>query len=420
MGEKVAGEQLLVVFIHGFKGTDETFGAFPERLQHLLAQTTEGIDVECIVFPAYETKGDLDAAVERFADWLAQLTVEKEVAKGLGGGAGKSKVVLCGHRRVTFHMGGLLAADTLLALYESRPDKEAPLWPNIIACIAFDTPYFGVHPSVFKNSASKVVKHISTARTVVSDVADAFSYFTGKKGAESAAASMASSSTTIQTPLLTGPEASISAGWQKWALPAAYAISGIAVAGAAAGTAYWRREDLGLGYGWVQDHLRYVGALWDEKRLLRRVEKVMDIEKDIGVLFRTYYTLLPAALPGHVNPRTFIYLPKSYESSDNFRPATNSVAQEEIEAHTGMFGASTNDGYYGLGLDTARVIRDALERARHGSAMDSNSTSEKVEADNFDEVQESTLTTVEEFMPTNEGKRSESTAAEEIEDTPWR
>ena len=37
-------------------------------------------------------------------------------------------------------MGGLLAADALLAFTASRPDPAAPLWPNIIACLAFDTP----------------------------------------------------------------------------------------------------------------------------------------------------------------------------------------------------------------------------------------------------------------------------------------
>lgn len=39
-------------------------------------------------------------AVERFADWLTTLTVEREVANGTGGGAGKAKIVLCGHRLV--------------------------------------------------------------------------------------------------------------------------------------------------------------------------------------------------------------------------------------------------------------------------------------------------------------------------------
>ena len=37
-------------------------------------------------------------------------------------------------------MGGLLAADTLRAFVQSRPDKTAPLWPKIVALVAFDTP----------------------------------------------------------------------------------------------------------------------------------------------------------------------------------------------------------------------------------------------------------------------------------------
>jgi hypothetical protein len=35
-------------------------------------------------------------------DWLTTLTVEREVANGTGGGAGKAKIVLCGHRSVHF------------------------------------------------------------------------------------------------------------------------------------------------------------------------------------------------------------------------------------------------------------------------------------------------------------------------------
>jgi hypothetical protein len=45
---------LLIVFVHGFKGTDETFGLFPERLRHILAESIDNVSVECIVFPAYE------------------------------------------------------------------------------------------------------------------------------------------------------------------------------------------------------------------------------------------------------------------------------------------------------------------------------------------------------------------------------
>ena len=42
--------------------------------------------------------------------------------------------------------------------------------------------------------------------------------------------------------------------------------------GAAAGTAYLRRDDLGFGFKWATDHLTYVGTLWDEGRLKKRVE----------------------------------------------------------------------------------------------------------------------------------------------------
>lgn len=47
-------ELLLLVFIHGFKGTDETFKEFPERLEHMLSETIPDVTVESRVFPAYE------------------------------------------------------------------------------------------------------------------------------------------------------------------------------------------------------------------------------------------------------------------------------------------------------------------------------------------------------------------------------
>ena len=36
-------------------------------------------------------------------------------------------------------MGGLVAADTLINLSKSRKGGD-PIWPRIIACLAFDTP----------------------------------------------------------------------------------------------------------------------------------------------------------------------------------------------------------------------------------------------------------------------------------------
>lgn len=71
--KKLPPDILLIVFIHGsvpfpcssqhsvysrryirFKGNDATFGPFPDRLRHVLAETIDNVIVETIVFPAYE------------------------------------------------------------------------------------------------------------------------------------------------------------------------------------------------------------------------------------------------------------------------------------------------------------------------------------------------------------------------------
>ncbi|RDB22545.1 hypothetical protein Hypma_010018 [Hypsizygus marmoreus] len=335
---------LLVVFVHGFKGTDESFGEFPQRLQHILAESITDVSVECIVFPAYETKGDLNEAVVRFADWLTTLTVEREVASG--GGAGKAKIVLCGHS-----MGGLLIADTLLEFVNTRPDKQCPLWPKIIACIAFDTPYLGLHPYVFKNSVTKVAQYASTAQTVGSAVFGAFAGFSAKKATTTTPQQTATSSTTSAS------------AWGKWA-PAAYAVGGAILAGAAAGSAYYKREDINVGFTWATDHMKYVGNLWDEEALKKRVDALIDAQKHEGITFRTFYTLIPA-MPPFSESRTFIVLPKRASPQFAFFiPAKNSKAPDELQAHTGIFSGKSNDGYYELGLATAKLIRESVMLGR--------------------------------------------------------
>lgn len=338
-------ELLIVVFVHGFKGTDETFGAFPQRLQHILTETIAQVSVDCIVFPAYETKGDLGEAVVRFADWLTTLTVEREVASG--GGAGKAKIILCGHS-----MGGLLIADTLLQFINTRPDKRCPLWPKIIACIAFDTPYLGLHPYVFKNTVTNAV---TTAQTVGSTILGAFAGLSAKK----ATTSMSSAQQ------ITSDNSSAAAGWKTWTTPAAYAVGSAVLAGAAVGGAYYKRDDINVGLAWATDHMKYVGNLWDEEALKRRVDALMDAEEQEGVYFRTFYTYLPPSPPVHMSLRTFVVLPqKNQRAYPRFIPARNSIAPDELQAHTGMFAGKTNDGYYDLGLATSKVIRESLLQER--------------------------------------------------------
>ncbi|KAG8218648.1 hypothetical protein J3R82DRAFT_4313 [Butyriboletus roseoflavus] len=313
--EKNSTDALLIVFIHGFKGTESTFENFPSRLQHILSESEGDLPVECVVFPAYEVNiyHIANAAIVRFADWLTTLTVQKEVANG--GGAGSVKIVLCGHS-----MGGLLASDTLLEFIKSRPDQNAPLWPRIIACIAFDTPYLGIHPFVFKNSATRAVEYANAARDIATDV---FSLFKGNERP------IATPNPTLLQITTGTSETSSASPWAKWA-PAAYALGGAVIAGATAGAAYMRRDDITSGYTWASDHMKF-------------------------------YVFLPASLPTYPDPRAFVVLPsRSSPAFAHYVPSANCVAKDEVQAHMGMFKAANNDGYYQLGLQTAQVIREAL------------------------------------------------------------
>ena len=83
--------------------------------------------------------------------------------------------------------------------------------------------------------------------------------------------------------------------------------------------------------------------------------------------------MLPANPPSFMDHRTFVVLPKRKFSfsvpnegdvADHFLTAPNGLASDEIQAHTGMFEAKTNDGYYQLGLETSRIIREAVMLAR--------------------------------------------------------
>lgn len=219
------------------------------------------------------------------------------------------------------------------------------------------------------------MEYASTARTVVSD---AFSLF-GKKSA--------TSTVPQQPPLaaITAPPAAES-GWGKWA-PAAYAVGGALMAGAVAGTAYYRRDDIGSGYSWATDHMKYVRNLWDEEALQKRLQELIDTEVHLGVVFRTYvqcisrsfsfflkfwffwnfrfYTLMPPPPPSFSSPRSFAILPpRTSPIAAHFLPARNTQAADEIQAHTNMFNPSSNDGYYQLGLETAKIIREAVMSAR--------------------------------------------------------
>ncbi|KAG6831390.1 hypothetical protein H0H92_010992 [Tricholoma furcatifolium] len=313
-------------------------------VQHILAESTTNVPVECIVFPAYETKGELNEAVDRFADWLTTLTIEKEVASG--GGAGTANIVLCGHRRMIPYLNST-TPDQIRPPHFGRKSSRALLSTLLQDSFII---YLGIHPHVFKNGVTKASEYANAAQTVGSAVFGAIAGLGAKK---------ATTTTTSQP-------AAVSSGssWSSWAAPAAFAIGGAVLAGAAAGSAYLKRDEIGTSFSWATDHLKFVGNLWDEAALSGRIEALVTMKEKAGVTFHAFYSMIPATPPFSV-ARMFIVLPKrSSPQYACFSPAQNTKALDEVQAHIGMFGAKSNDGYYELGLATAKVIRESLPPTR--------------------------------------------------------
>lgn len=144
---------------------------------------------------------------------------------------------------------------------------------------------------MFKNTGTKALEYARNARDVAAGagILGAMSGFAfGKKETED----MMSPSTPKSAGLITAPppgnppgEPKQRTGWQKWA-PVAYGAGAAMLAGAIAGTAYYKREEVTFGWTWAGDHMKYVKNLWDEEALKKRVENVVDTGSEVGVLFK--------------------------------------------------------------------------------------------------------------------------------------
>ncbi|CAG8634480.1 3971_t:CDS:2 [Funneliformis caledonium] len=299
---------LLLIFIHGFKGDDETFLDFPNRLQHVLQEKIFNIETRSIVYPRYETRGNLKEAVETFCLWL-----ENEVKKLTG----NVRVCLLGHS-----MGGILAADTILR-YENQTIRTA-CKPNIIGLFAYDTPYYGVHRDVFSKTAlnrfNKATQSVSSTLTLLSTVASA--------------------------------SAISNTGLGKRSLFGMVAVG----VGAVAAATYYHKDKVGKGVEWLGSHLEYVGVLFDEDALAERVENLVNVP---DIVFKCYYTQIPPK--NDESPKTFISLPPP-EMMSKFSSLA-CLSEDEIAAHLGMFDPNVNPFYYDLGHVTSEHIYEMLSKS---------------------------------------------------------
>ncbi|KAH6964066.1 hypothetical protein DER45DRAFT_610395 [Fusarium avenaceum] len=369
---------LLLCFIHGFKGGEDTFGIdykFTKDLRDLVREALPKINVEVVVYPKYETRGDLGNCVSRFRDWLQNKVIDMEVAAGTPSPTIEPSVrtILIGHS-----MGGIVAAEMLISLASEKPiytedgiqKSETPtfnslMFPYIQGVLAFDTPYLGISPGVVAHGAEDQYQSATQAASAISQLSGLGASLWGAKQA-------GSPSTTPALPKTAGalPAPSGTGGnpWQKWGKMAMYA--GAAGAVAAGGAAAWmKRDQLTEGWSWASSHLEFVGCLARGEELRKRVACLLQLRQELDVGFTNLYTRLGKAAPSkQINvvgtvlgqDRTFCNLPKK-QPGGVWKEAINDKATDEASAHMNMFTPKENPGYNKLTQDATGVIFEWLQ-----------------------------------------------------------
>ncbi|KAL2164362.1 hypothetical protein VTH06DRAFT_3578 [Thermothelomyces fergusii] len=368
---------VLLCFIHGFKGDETTFGkdyAFVRHLRNLVAAALPKVNVRAVVYPTYETRGDLGECVTRFSDWLLNKVIDLEVAAGTPSPLvdPSVRVVLVGHS-----MGGIVAAETAIRTASEQPvhnsvDEDSPtksstamppppnplMFPYIQGVLAFDTPFLGISPGVVAHGAET---HYTTASAVISQLSGLTSLW---GGAKAATAGPSVKTVDVLPPGARGENKGEenqrkTSGWGKWA---AIAVAAAVAAGGAA--AYWKREQITQGLSWVTSHLEFVGCLARKEELKRRVAYMVRLNKELGVGFGNLYTRLGQAagskqrsMVGTVlgSERTFCVVPQGSQAGD-WRQAVNDKATDEIWAHMSMFEPKENPGFDKMSADARDMV----------------------------------------------------------------
>ncbi|KAH8894912.1 hypothetical protein GQ53DRAFT_715612 [Thozetella sp. PMI_491] len=405
---------LLLVFIHGFKGGEDTFGhnyGFTEHLRQLVAKALPKINVEVAVYPKYETRGDLGECVSRFRDWLMNKVIDLEVAAGTPSPTVDPSVrtILVGHS-----MGGIVAAETAIALTSEKPihgstdaanekptDVDDPtsiprpstpnslMFPYIQGVLAFDTPFLGIEPGVVAHGAEG---HYAAASAAISQLSGLTSLWGGVKTAEADAAKQKQAAAALPAPApaaggmdsrerdkgsgIDSKAADKKAGrWGRWGTVAmmAGAVGAVAAGGAAY---YYNKDQIGEGWTWASSHLEFVGCLARQQELRQRVAAMVRLNGDLGVGFGNLYTRLgkgagasPAtgSLLGKSTGRTFCVVPTKVRAGD-WRPALNDKANDEAGAHMTMFEPKENPGYEMLANEAKGMIASWLQNDWYASS----------------------------------------------------
>ncbi|KAH7152269.1 hypothetical protein B0J13DRAFT_259043 [Dactylonectria estremocensis] len=132
---------LLVIYLHGFLGNDQSFRSFPAHVHALL--TNMLVDSHVIhskIYPRYKTYRSVDVARDNFSAWLAPHE------------SATTDVILVGHS-----MGGILAADIVL-MPDYNPYGQRLFKHRILGHVSLDCPFLGLHPGIIVSGIQSLFK----------------------------------------------------------------------------------------------------------------------------------------------------------------------------------------------------------------------------------------------------------------------
>lgn len=185
--EVISKRRLLLIYIHGFMGSEASFNDFPAHVHHLLtAVLSESYVVYTRIYPRYKSRGEIQTAVDQFSNWYVtipvagsviiystslSLLIQREPKKDTLTTDGRLSpheaddldVILLGHS-----LGGILAADVALMQSHSIPDVKPK--HRILGLINFDVPLLGVHPRVIPTGIGSLFQ--KKGNTVEANVAE--------------------------------------------------------------------------------------------------------------------------------------------------------------------------------------------------------------------------------------------------------
>ncbi|EOD44255.1 PGAP1-like protein [Neofusicoccum parvum] len=338
---------LLLCFIHGFKGDDDTFRKFPQHLRGVLENQLPKLTVLAVTYPHYETRGDLQSCVAKFKEWLQNKVIDLEVANGT-----PSPTVDPSPIHSTPSDSTSLSPQTTL------------MFPYIQGILAFDTPYLGISPGVVAHGAEGHWNTATAAYNAYNNVANTFGW--GKKQATDpdvlSASKMLPAASSSADPNV---DTAVVPAWQRFGKIAMFAGAAGALA-AAGGAAYMNREQLSEGWQFVGSHLEFVGCLARQEEMKKRVAAVLTLSESQAIGFTDLYTQLGLAVQKQGNPstkwssgilgeqRTFCIVPKT-DIKKHFVPVVNDNATAETWAHMTMFEPKNHPNYYSM-AETAKEL----------------------------------------------------------------